>query len=257
MATNINFFWKVWLRLNPLTEKEDNDYIAEVSTTGRTLRNEEIARLIVEERSEIKFDTLVSILNQSDRIKRERLAEGNSVLDGVCHFTPRVLGKWVGSSAKYDPAVHKLTLDAVPSAEMHKVLEQVEIELLGVKDTAGHIGLVTDVSTGKTDGSITPDEDILIEGDKIKVFPEEEIALGVFFVPVGSGLTVKVLHKLSHNSAAHITARVPDELDYDTEYTLKIVTRYSNGKEPLKEPRTIIYEKTLRTIPTPGPVPGK
>ena len=61
-------YWKVWLRENLLTKDVDNDYIAEVSTEKNTLRNEDIARMIVEEGSEIKYDTLQSVINQHDRI---------------------------------------------------------------------------------------------------------------------------------------------------------------------------------------------
>lgn len=89
MSTN-NFFWKIWLRLNLLTQDIDNDYTAEVSTIGNTKRNDDIARAIVKEGSEIKYDTLLSILNQRDRIVRQMVQEGNSVLDGCCHITPRV-----------------------------------------------------------------------------------------------------------------------------------------------------------------------
>ena len=54
-------FWKVWLKPNLLTKDVDNDYIAEVSTSKQTLRNEDIAQRIVDEGSEIKYDTLLSI----------------------------------------------------------------------------------------------------------------------------------------------------------------------------------------------------
>lgn len=40
-------FWKVWLKPNLLTKDVDNDYIAEVSTSKQTLRNEDIAERIV------------------------------------------------------------------------------------------------------------------------------------------------------------------------------------------------------------------
>lgn len=40
-------FWKVWLKPNLLTKDVDNDYIAEVSTSKQTLRNEDIALRIV------------------------------------------------------------------------------------------------------------------------------------------------------------------------------------------------------------------
>ncbi len=42
------FFWKVWLRPNLLTKDVDNDYIAEVSTSNNTQRNDDIARRIIE-----------------------------------------------------------------------------------------------------------------------------------------------------------------------------------------------------------------
>ena len=70
-------YWKVWLTPNLLTKDIDNDYIAEVSTSKQTLRNEDIAQRIVDEGSEIKYDTLGrgSILparhRQLDRQERE------------------------------------------------------------------------------------------------------------------------------------------------------------------------------------------
>ena len=67
------FFWKIWLRLNLLTKDVDNDYTAEVSTMKNTFRNEDIARAIVVEGSEIKFDTMLSIINKHDRIIREKV----------------------------------------------------------------------------------------------------------------------------------------------------------------------------------------
>ena len=65
---NYTKFWKVWLRLNLLTKDVDNDYTAEVSTMKNSLRNEDIAQRIVNEGSEYKYDTLLSIINQHDRI---------------------------------------------------------------------------------------------------------------------------------------------------------------------------------------------
>ncbi len=55
--------WKVWLRPNLLTKDVGNDYTAEVSTVGKTLRNENIAQRIIDEGSEIKYDILLSIIN--------------------------------------------------------------------------------------------------------------------------------------------------------------------------------------------------
>lgn len=240
--SSINFFWKIWLRLNLLTSDVDNDYIAEVSTSNNTRRNEDIVQRIVDLGSEIKYDTLLSILNQRDRIVREMLQQGSSVLTGTCQYTPRVTGAWLGSNAKYDPEIHKITLDIVPSAEMREALTQVGVEVLGVKDSGAIIGLVTDTATGASNGTITPGDDIRIEGEKIKVAPEGEAGLGIFFVNE-TGTAVPVTRRLTQNDPKTIIARVP-ALSAG-KYTLRIVTKFSNSSTNLKETRQIEYGKLL------------
>ena len=142
------YYWKVWLRPNLLTKDDDNDYIAEVLTQKDTLHNENIANAIIKEGSEIKYDTLLSIIKQRDRIVREHLMMGYSLLTEVCQYTPRITGPWGGETAKFDPAIHKLTLDIVPSAEMRDALSKVGVEVLGAKSEVGRIGMVTDTFTG-------------------------------------------------------------------------------------------------------------
>lgn len=235
-------FWKVWLRLNLLTKDVDNDYMAEVSTMKNTLRNEDIAQRIVDKGSEIKYDTLVSVFNQQDRLIREALQDGYSVLTGTCQFTPRVTGSWEGASALFNPEKHKVTLDIIPSAEMREALSHVGVEVLTVKDSGATIGLVTDTATGLTNGSMTVGDDILIEGDKIRVVGEAE-GVGVFFVD-SAGKATKVARRFTQNDPKAVLARVPAGLA-DGNYTLRIVTQYSNGTTVLKEPRTIEYERLL------------
>jgi hypothetical protein len=241
---NNKFFWKVWLRLNLLTKDVDNDYVAEVSTTGKnSIRNEDIARLIVESGSEIKYDTLLNILNQNDRIIREQLQQGHSVLTGVSHYSPRVLGSWIGANAKYNPEVNKLTVEMTPSAALRAALAEVGVEVLGVKDSGAYIGMVTDAATGLTNGSITPGDDIIIEGAKMKIAPDGEDGLGVFYVSVATGEPVPTTRRLTQNDPAKIIARVPDLPP--GEYILRIVTRFSNSAILLKEQRIIEYAKRL------------
>lgn len=138
-----------------LQKTYENDYTAEVSTVGKTSRNEDIAKQIIEEGSEIKYDTLLSVINQHDRIIRELLQNGTSVLTGVAQYTPSVLGVWNSSTEKYNPEKHKVSVSISPSAELRKALSVVGLEVLGVKDSTARIGLVTDTVTGLTDGSMT------------------------------------------------------------------------------------------------------
>lgn len=235
-------FWKVWLRLNLLTKEVDNDYTAEVSTMKNTLRNEDIARRIVEAGSEYKYDTLLSIMNRSDQMIREALQEGYSVLTQTCQFTPRVSGSWIGSKPLFDPAKHKVTLDIIPSSEMREALTHVGIEVLEVKDSGAGISLVTDTATGLIDGTLTVGDDILIAGDKIKV-AGEAAGVGVFFVNE-EGIATPVTRRFTQNDPKTILARVPGDLPSGT-YTLRIVTQFSSSSVLLKEPRTIDYDRPL------------
>jgi hypothetical protein len=244
------YSWKVWLILNSLTKNVKNDYIAEVSTSGRTLRNEDIAQIIVKGRSELRYETILSILNERDTAVAEALLGGSSIQDSNIHITPRITGSWIGADPLFNAKEHKITFDAVPTVSLRKSLdEEVGVEVLGKKTDGGAIiGLVTDLLTGKTDGTITPGGDIIIKGEKIKIAPEttpgNEEGLGVFFIDV-NGNEITLDYPMSENTPKKILCRVPAIL-VDGEYTLKIVTRFVSGNTLLKEPRTIVYELPLR-----------
>jgi len=238
----MKFYWKVWLRLNLLTKEVLNDYIASVSTTSKTLRNADIARMMKDAGSELSYETLLYILDQSDRVKREQTQRGHSILTGYCQITPKVTGTWIGANAKFNPAVHKITLDMIPSAEMRAALREVGVEVLGVRDGGAFIGLVTDTATGLTDGTVTPNDDIRIEGDKIKIAPDGEAGLGVFFIDAG-GTEFAVARRLTQNDPKRLIARVPALAP--GQYTLRVVTRFSSGSNMLKEQRVIDYDQLL------------
>ncbi|MFT3737584.1 MAG: DNA-binding domain-containing protein [Breznakibacter sp.] len=243
MATN--YFWKIWLKPNPFAPKEDASYVAQVSSGKKTLRNTDIAQLITAEGSEIKYDTLLSILNQSDRIVRKHLKMGHSVQTGVCRYSPRILGVWTGILAKFDSARHKITLNIVPSAEMRADLGDVGVEVLGIRDSSAWVGLVTDSATGLSDGHITSGENVMIRGRQIKIAPEGENGLGIAFIGE-DGTVVPVTRRLTQNGPKQLIARVPDLPA--GKYSLRIITRYSAGSNLLKEPRIIEYDLKLTVV---------
>ena len=233
--------------VNTLTKSVDNDYIAEVSTTGNTLHNEDIAQIIVKERSELRYETILSILNERDAVERDALLNGSSVQSGNTHLAPRVLGNWIGADPVFDPKEHRITLDATLTVEMRRALEEVGVEILGKKTDGGAIiGLVTDVLTGKTDGAVSVGGDIIITGDKIKIAPAGEEGLGVFFV-TEDGTDIPLDHPMTENNPKKIICRLPLNVT-DGIYTLKIVTRYSNGSTNLEKPRTLLYELPLTAV---------
>ncbi|MDR2691242.1 MAG: DUF4469 domain-containing protein [Dysgonamonadaceae bacterium] len=239
------FFWKVWLRLNFLTKDVKNDYVAVVSTTGKTLHNADIAGLIKDEGSELQYETLLDVLNRADRLRVRKIQEGYSIQTGVSHIAPRVLGTWLGAEHKFNPAAHRITADMTPSTELHAAFEEVGVEVLGIKESGAYIGLVTDVLTGKTDGTISYLGDIIITGEKIKIAPDKDSTVGVFFVD-DEGEDISLDYPMTENNPKRIVCRVP-ELSYGT-YTLKIVTRYVGNTTLLKQNRTIVYDVPLTLV---------
>jgi hypothetical protein len=238
------YTWKVWLQPNKLTKEVLNDSIATVSTAGQTKRNEDVARAIKEEGSDLQLETLLDVIQRVDRWKCRFLLDGFSVQDGNMHVTPRVRGNWEGADPLFDPATHKITVDAVPTAGLRKSLdEDIHVEVLGKKSDGGAIiGLAVDATTGRKDGFITPDGDLIITGEKIRVEPLGEEGLGISFVDA-NGTETPVLHPLTQNDPKKVVCRVP--VIGPGEYALKIVTRHSNGTTLLKTPRVLIYEIPL------------
>jgi hypothetical protein len=237
----IEYNWKIWLRTNYLTQDVENDYNGEVSTLGNTLRNEDIAARIIKGRSELRYETILSILNERDDIVMESLLNGTSVQDSVMHLSPSVSGVWVGTDHTVDPTRQKATVSISPTALLREGLSRVKLEILGIKESSAYIGLVTDAATKSVDGHITPNGILVITGDKLRIAPDDDPAMGVFFVDSQGQQTQAT--QVSQNDPKKLTILAPP-LSSGT-YTLHIVTRYSGGTRLLKDARTVVYETPI------------
>ena len=236
------FFWKVWTVLNHLTRDDDKDSYAEVSTINDTAYNADLARAMVEGRSEFNYETILSIIEQRDAMVLKFILNGRSFIDNNVQMTPRVKGVWRGLKPTPNYDIHRASVDLVATSKFRKALEQVGFEVLGPKDNTAIISLVTDTLTDATNGTVTPNEDIRIVGDKIKIVPKFDGYLGdegIFFVD-DSGTRHQVTRKLTENNPSSILARVPALIP--GEYTLEIVSYFSgNNAKPLTTARILRY----------------
>ena len=238
---NKEYYWEFYLRDNPLTKDNTKDCIAEVKTGPKTLTKEDTAREIKRTGSELKLPTILSVTSQDSDIILEALLNGDSVTTDLCQFSPRILGAFENSDAQFDPAIHKLTFDIVPTKKLRDALKNVKVINMGTKADVARIRLVTDTLTGLFDGSITASEDIMITGNNIKITGDEAV-VGVFFV-AGDGTTTKVTRRLTQNDPSKVIARVPALANGS--YTLRIVTQFSQSSTTLKEARTLEYPTKL------------
>lgn len=236
------FTWKVWLYQNKLTE-DPTDYVAEVDTAGRTRTQQDIIDRISEAGSEITPETIKAILDRVNHVKQNFLLEGYGINDGLVHLSPRVTGSWTGRET-FTEGKHKTIIEAVATKQLHEALKDVGVEVLGVSPESSDILLVTDIATGKTDGTITRGDDIIIAGNKIKVIGKPqpdgrlEPYVGVFFFHPASNKEFQAT-RISENNPSRVIARVPEEA-FSGQYELHIGTRYS-GSNLLKDIRVIKY----------------
>ena len=230
--------WEVYLRPNTLTKDNDRDCIADVYQHAETQRNKDIADIIVKERTEFRPETIMNILTMRDKVVTQLLEEGLSVMDGMVQITPRVSGVWETEGAEYDEKVHKRTVDIVPTADLRSVLDAISVKVLGAKEATARITSITDTATGLKDGTITIGDDIIIEGDKLKI-DEKDAAQGVFF-KAANGTEYKTTRRLSVNKPSQIIARVPKEVPAGA-VTVIVRTKYSSTAKPLKEIKELIF----------------
>ena len=241
------YYWKIWIGPNNLTPNDKTNGIAYISTSGKTLRNADIARQFVKNGTELHYETIFGILEQRDRIVRRFLQQGSSVIDGVCKYTPRVKGPWDWRLPNFNSEKNYLTLDLEMANLMQADLQEVGLDILGKKPKIGIIGLVTNTFTGASDGTITPNEDILIEGDRIKIVEKEpgQPEVGVFFI-AENGTEYKASRMPTVNNPKSLIVRVP-ELP-SGHYSLRLVTFFSNASTILTSPRFIDFLFKL-TVP--------
>ena len=237
------YTWSVTLRPNAFTPDNDRDQLADVVPAG-TKRDEDIADEIVADGSEIKRETILNILALRNKKVLGYALAGYNYSNDVEQMSPRVNGVFEDINAAFDPNIHKCVIDITAGAALRSELANVAVKVTGTKEAGGaKIGAVANSATGEKDGTIPVGDDIIIEGEKIKVQDEKDEEQGVFFVD-SSGAEHKVTRKLTVNKPAQIIARVPADLA-EGSVTLIVRTRFSGGGSPLKEIREIRYAYAL------------
>lgn len=231
--------WEVYLRPNTLTKENDRDCIADVHAHAATQRNEDIAEIITKERTEFRKETIINILNMRDKAVKDLIEEGLSFMDGIVQISPRVSGVWETENSPYDAAIHKRTVDLIPTADLRTALDAIGVKVLGIKEETSRITEITDTATGLKDGTLTIGDDIIIEGDKLKI-DETDAAQGVFF-KAENGAEYKTNRRLSVNKPGQIIVRVPKEVP-EGKVTVMIRTKFAGSGKPLKEMREIVYK---------------
>lgn len=218
---------------NALTEKL-GDCVARPRING-TLYNADIARRIVEKRTEYRVETIENILRMADDEKSLGIASGMSVVDGVGQYLPQIKGVFAKPTDPFDPAKHSLVVAYTTGKILRKRLLETEVVTNGAAIVGPVIGGITDSSTGKDDGTFTPGMPIVVDGNNIKITGTDETN-GFYFVPAAQGSTPVKAKVIVHNNPSQLTVMVPTDLAAG-DYYVRVTTQYGHSRE-VKEPRS-------------------
>lgn len=240
------YVWKFDLEEYLMTKDVLEDYKA-ILKPIQSLDITDVARAIVEERTEYRVDTLVNTANLIDEKIRQLVCQNNIVKTGTAMFTPAIEGLFLGKTGTVDPAKNKCTVNIIPTAAMRSELDKVTMEFSGtVKESGGaRIGLVKDVTTGKTDGTITPGGMIDVTGSKIRCINADGTGIGSLTLLKSTDRSVATSITLfGINDPSRLMFTLPANLEAGT-YELTLETYFSTNSTQLKQPRTLVYSIPL------------
>lgn len=244
MATE-EYKWFFDLEEFTMTKDVTNDYSATVRRV-RSLTIEDVAKAICAERTEYRPETLVNTCKLIDEKIRQLVCQGNTVVTGTAQYSPTLAGLFIGTTGELKPE-NKCIVNVSPAVALRQEVAKVKAEFSGrVKNLGGaRIGLVKDVTTGLTDGTITPGGMLDVTGAKLRCLNADGSGIGkLTLVNTTDDSVVATVTSLGVNDPSRLMFTVPASLSVGS-YRLKMETYYSNASTLLKEARVLTYPLDL------------
>ena len=230
---------KAWLRDNPLTT-DPSDFVGVPASVGSVSIAEIVAEL-KKEGMEIKEETAIDIISRFNRKSTELLLQGYVVNTGLVIMRPAIKGAFRDKT--WDKDKHSVYVNVNQGAELRKAISQTKVEFLGEQSSPMAIFGITDLSTGKTDGTLTKGKNAEVKGSYIKI-AGAHADNGIYLTNIDTKAKTK-LEDLALNEPSRLLVLIPASLPAGN-YELSITTQFSSGKNVfLKEPRTDILDTII------------
>jgi hypothetical protein len=232
---------KVYLYNNVLTDNP-NDFIARVHSE-RSLNVKDICQTATARGgAEISAEAMEHAVNLWLKEMSYQLCNGFSINTGWFLANVSVKGVFHSPDEHFDPHKQTLVFDFHQGDKLRREIQETEVQVLGLADTGGRITQVLDMRTGSINDLLTPDRNLKISGHKIKIAGDHPDN-GVFLLDE-SGNEIRI-------EPADIVMNHPSELMIiipslpSGGYRLMVRTQFSGSANPLKEPRSVSFDKTL------------
>lgn len=242
MATNEKNSVTVELYDLSITERKDDRFGRVV--TSKSLDEDDLINIAVSRRTDLSAPTMRATMDILKEIAREQIANGASVSFGLGYFGLGVNGVFIGDNAKWDAAIHSLSIRVTPTADLRNAAKAAVVDVRGMAEIGTVINSVTDVSSGDLNSRLTAGGGVNITGSKIKI-AGDNAANGISLVnQATSEATLIAANAIAVNDPSKITFIVPVGLA-SGDYKLSIATQYASSGVLLKEPRTYVFDYVL------------
>jgi hypothetical protein len=234
---------KAWLKKNHLSPDPADYYITLESFGSSTV--DDIVEELKNDGMELNPATVKDVITRFNNKCIDLLLQGRNVSNGLVHM--RLSIKGITYDKTWDRKRNPIHLVISQSKDLREAIADTIVEIMGEHPEPTAIYTVTDLSTGKVDGTITRRFNAEIKGTYIRVVGDDP-ACGIYFYNEERQEEYKLENvNIVLNDPSKILILVPEELEPRT-YELRIVTQFTHGGILLKNPRTIAFSIPVTVI---------
>jgi hypothetical protein len=225
---------KAWLKKNPLTP-EANDYFVVIESFG-SINPAGIIDGLKADGMELKPETVLDVITRYNNKCIDLALSGYNVSTGLVYMKAAVKG--VAYDRTWDPERNRLHIAISQGLDMRNAVAETTVEIMGEHPDPIALYSITDLSTGKTDGSVTPGLTAELKGTYIRITGEDE-SCGLYLRNVDTAEDLKLEARyIAVNDPSHILFVVPATLTAGT-YELRVITQFTVANRTLKHPRSV------------------
>ena len=224
---------KGWLKPNDLTP-DPTDYNCIIESFGSAGVND-VINALTDEGMELKPETVRDVVTRYNRKCAEMVFRGYNVNTGLVLMRPVVKGAFYGKT--WDVKRNKIYVSIIQGADLRVEAANTTVEIMGEHPDPAAIYSIADLSTGKTDGSLTRGFNAELKGAMLRIAGDDE-ACGLYLRNVETGEDTKLEARyIAVNDPSRVMFIVPTTMT-EGAYELRIITQFTTGSI-LKQPRTI------------------
>jgi hypothetical protein len=226
------------LHENPLTNRPD-DYVAQTHVR-KIYDKEEFIALMMIRHTMMTHTDVIAVFDNIEETAGYIAGNGDGINLPLFNTGHAISGVFNSIMDSYDPKRHRLHLTINKGTVFRNAEKNVKLTKVNVSSPQPQILEVKDSVTGKVDEVLTAGGAIELFGINIKIAGKNALC-GLYFVDENDKEIQAVT--IVQNKPSTLIALIP--VLGPGYYRVKLVTQFAPGRD-LKEPRTTVYEKTLK-----------